>query len=321
MSGKSQVTTLTFYSGRGSIENFLEKQARYVLLLPAVILLALLFVYPIIYTIDLSVHQVNLLNVARGGWPFVGLDNFYDALTNSDFIHALWVAVFFGGTSLILEVVLGMILALTFNSAFVGKNFLMTICLLPMMMTPIAVGIFWRLLLNSQWGIVNYFIGLIGIPRLAWLGDPTLAQVSVIGVTFWWQVSFSFLVFLGGLTALPVEVFEAASIDGASRWQSFRYITLPLMIPVISVVAVIRLIDAFRAFDVVYALTDGGPGNATEVIALHLYDTAFRHQNFSEAAALALLLSVLMLFLTALLLRALRARYSRVDGTERSAAL
>src|SRR5581483_5183635 len=114
--------------------------------------------------------------------------------------------------------------------------------------------------------------------------------------------------FLGGLTALPVEVFEAASIDGASRWQSFRYITLPLMIPVILVVVVMRVIDAFRAFDVVYALTDGGPGNATQVVALQLYDTAFRHQNFSEAASMSILLSALMLALTAILMRALRAR-------------
>lgn len=310
MNMQNQATAITSNPRPRGFEHFLDKQIKNVLLWPSLILLAVLFVYPIIYTVDLSLHNVNLLNVARGNWPFVGIDNYIEVLSSSDFIHSLWVSVFFGGSSLLLEIVLGMILALTFNRAFAGKNILMTICLLPMMMTPIAVGIFWRLLLNSQWGIINYVIGLIGIPRQSWLGDATLAQVSVIGVTFWWQVSFSFLVFLGGLTALPVEVFEAASIDGASSWQSYRYITFPLMTPIILVVIVMRVIDAFRAFDVVYALTEGGPGNSTQVVALQLYDTAFRHQNFSQAASMAILLSVLMLFLTAFLMSSLRARYS-----------
>ena len=130
-------------------------------------------------------------------------------------------------------------------------------------------------MLNAQWGIVNYLLSLVGIPPQAWLGDTTLVQIAVIGVYVWLDVSFVFLVFLGGLTALPVEPFEAASMDGASALQSFRYITLPLMTPVILVIVITRIIDAFRAFDVIYALTEGGPGDSSRVIALELYQIAF----------------------------------------------
>lgn len=293
---------------RGRFGHFLEKQAKYVLLLPALLLLLALFVYPLFYAVNLSVHDVNIFTIRRGGAPFVGVQKYIDVLSNPSTWRALSRTIYFGGASLILQLVLGMVLALIFNRAFIGKNLLMTICLVPMMITPIAVGMFWRLLLNAQWGFINYLIGLVNIPPQPWLAHATLVQFAVIAVHVWWEVSFVFLIFLGGLSALPVEPFEAAEIDGGSRWQVFRFITLPLMTPIILVVILIRMIDAFRSFDVIYALTEGGPGDASRVIALELYEIAFRRQQYGEAAALGILIMLLMLVLTALLMRVLGAK-------------
>ena len=291
-----------------ALVSFLDKQAKYVLLLPSLILLAVLFAYPLAYTISLSVHDVNLFNIRRGGAPYVGLEHYVGALTNPEIWHAIGITVVLFGISLIIQLILGMGLAIIFNRPFAGRNLLMTICLIPMMITPIAVGMFWRLLLNAQWGVVNYFLGLLGLARQPWLGDTSLVHVAVVGVYVWWEVSFVFLVFLGGLTSLPTEPFEAASIDGASGLRAFRSITLPMMVPVILVVVIMRVIDAFRAFDIIYALTEGGPGNSTRVIALELYEIAFRRNHYSEAAALAILMSLLMIVMTALLMRALGYR-------------
>jgi multiple sugar transport system permease protein len=287
---------------------YLDKHARFFLLLPALVLLVGLFGYPIFYTIDLSLRDVNLFNIQRGDAPFVGLDNYVQVLTDPAIWNAFYLTTLFFGVSLILQLTLGMVLALIFNRAFVGKSLLMTICLVPLMVTPIAVGMFWRLMLNAQWGVINYLLSLVGIPPQPWLGDTTLVQIAVIGVYVWLDVAFVFLVFLGGLTALPVEPFEAAAMDGASAVQTFRFITLPLLTPIILVIVITRIIDAFRAFDVIYALTEGGPGDSTRVVALELYKIAFRRLQYSDAAALAILMSVLMIVLTALLLRALRYR-------------
>lgn len=285
------------------VGRLLDRNAKYILLLPALIALIALFAYPVIYNLDLSVHNVDLFNIRRGDAPFVGLQEYARVLTSLAVWQSLYRTVFFGATSIIIQLVLGMALALVFNRSFAGKNLLMTICLIPMMITPIAVGMFWRLLLNMQWGIINYLISLVGIDKIPWLGDTTVVQFSVIGVTVWLQVSFVFLVFLGGLSSLPVELYETADVDGATGWQKFRFITLPLMIPVILVVIIVRIIDAFRAFDVIYALTNGGPGDSSRVVSLELYEVAWRQYHYSDAAALALIMSVIMLALTFILMR------------------
>jgi multiple sugar transport system permease protein len=171
--------------------------------------------------------------------------------------------------------------------------------------TPVVVGIAWRMLLNYDWGIVNWLIGLTGLAPLPWLADPTLAMTSIIAVQVWWGVSFAMLILLGGLSALPKEPFEAAAIDGASPLQVFRYVTLPLLRPVLLVVAMIRTIDALREFDVVFTLTGGGPGSATRVLAVELYYTAYERGDFGLGAAQALLLLLFTMSFTIWLVRAL----------------
>ncbi len=181
----------------------------------------------------------------------------------------------------------------------------MPLALAPMMITPVAVGLFWRMLLNTKWGVVNYLLTLIGLPPQSWLADQRIAFISIIIVQVWWGVSFVFLILLGGLSALPKEPYESATIDGASSWQAFRFITLPLLKPVLVVVATIRIIDALREFDIIYTLTGGGPGDATRVFTLELFKTAFERGNYGLAAAQAIILLLIILVFTFGLVRAL----------------
>jgi multiple sugar transport system permease protein len=287
------------------MERTIDHWLPWLLVAPAILLLLGLIAYPLIFNLNLSLHDVSILNIRSGDWDMIGLRNYVRTLQNPDNISAFQRTVIFLVATVALELVLGMLAAVVFNTGFRGKGYLLTLALVPMMITPVAVGLIWRMLLNAQWGIVNYYLSAVGLPEVVWLGTPTTAFLSVILVEVWWGVSFVILVFLGGLSALPTEPFEAAAIDGASSWQVFRYVTLPLMMPLILVVGTIRAIDAFRAFDVIYTLTQGGPGDATRVYALQIYQTGFQNANFGLAAAQAMLLFVVVMILSSGLLRGL----------------
>lgn len=272
-------------------------------IIPAMIVLLGLVVYPLVFNINLSLHKVNMLNFSSGTWKFVGLDNFIKTLSDRTVTDSLVRTFLFMLTTVTGQLVLGMIGALTLNTALKGRGILTVIVLIPMMMTPVAVGLFWRMLLNNQWGIINYFIGLVGLGPVPWLSDASFAFIAVCGVQIWWGVSFVMLVLLGGLSALPNEPFEAAEVDGAGKWRSFTMITLPSLSPVISIVVMLRAIDAFREFDIIYTLTQGGPGVSTRVFSLQLYLTPFESQDFSTGAAQALILTVITLLLASRLIK------------------
>jgi len=291
-------STRNAHTPRKKVIDYLDAQLHYILIAPVIIILFGLVIYPFIYNLILSVHHVSLLNIRGGEWPFIGFENFTDTLTDSFAQRAFFRTLLFAGLTVVIQLVLGMAAALAFNVNFKGKNFLMPMALAPMMITPVAVGLFWRMLLNSEWGVINYFLSLVGIPAQLWLADPVLAFLSLVIVQVWWGVSFVFLVLLGGLSSLPREPFEAAYIDGASRWQAFRYLTLPMLRPVIVVVATIRIIDAFREFDIIYTLTGGGPGDATRVFSMELFVTAFETGNFGLGAAQALILTAIIVIFT-----------------------
>jgi multiple sugar transport system permease protein len=246
-----------------------------------------------------------MLNFTSSNWKFVGLDNFIKTLGDKTVTDALVRTFVFMLVTVSGQLVLGMIGALTLNTALKGRGLLTVVVLIPMMMTPVAVGLFWRMLLNNQWGIINYFLSLFGIDAIPWLSQSTFAFISVCMVQIWWGVSFVMLVLLGGLSALPPEPFEAAQVDGAGRWRSFTLITLPSLSPVISIVVMLRAIDAFREFDIIYTLTQGGPGVSTRVFSLQLYLTSFESQGFSTGAAQALILTTITLLLASRLIRSM----------------
>ncbi len=292
-------------SKKKSFLEYLDRKIHLIMVAPAILILFGLVIYPFIFNINISVHDASIFNIRSGDFNFLGLKNYIDTV-NDPFVQKAFIrTVYFAAITVVLQLIIGMIAALAFNHGFKGKNFLMPLALAPMMITPVAVGLFWRILLNSQWGVINYLLSVFGFQPQFWLSDPKLAFFSIIVVQVWWGVSFVFLIILGGLSALPKEPYESAYIDGASRLQAFWYITLPLLKPVLTVIATIRIIDALREFDIIYMLTGGGPGDSTRVFTLELFVTAFERGQYGMAAAQAMILLVIILVLTSGLVRAL----------------
>jgi multiple sugar transport system permease protein len=290
---------------RDRFERMLDRFTPFLMLLPAIVILAGLVLYPLVFNIDLSLYKVSILNIRAKAWQWQGLGNYLRVLTDP-FTHASIIrTIIFVFASVAIQLVVGLGVALAFNVKFRGKVLLLALALIPMMVPPIAVGIAWRMLLSYDWGIVNYAISFVGIPPQQWLSNPYLAMVSVIALQVWYGVSFVMLVFLGGLAGLPRDPYEAAAIDGATSWQQFRHLTVPMLKPIILVLVSLKVVDALREFDLIYALTGGGPGTATRVFSLELYTVAYQRGDFGTSAAQTLLLLVIMLLLSIPLVRQL----------------
>jgi multiple sugar transport system permease protein len=272
---------------------------------PAFIVLAIVLLYPLGYALWLSVHQW-LLRTFRQGVPFVGLKNYIDLFSNPDFLNSIKTTFTFVIFAVGIEFILGMLLALLLHQEIRGRGLFRALILLPMMCTNVVIGLMWRLLLNYQYGLVNYYIGRLGIVPIEWLSSPKVAMASVVIVDVWNTTSFVALMLLAGLQSLPDEPFEAAKIDGASSTQSFYYLTLPLLKPVILVALLWRFIDTFRIFDVIYLLTAGGPARVTETVSIYVYRYGFQSFNLGYAAAASFIMLLIMLIIAGFLARAIR---------------
>jgi multiple sugar transport system permease protein len=271
---------------------------------PAFIALIAVLIYPLGYALWLSFHQWTL-RTFRQGVPFVGFQNYIDIFSNPDFLNSLKITFTFVFCAISIEFVLGMGLALLLNHDLKGKNFYRAMILLPMMCTNVVIGLTWRLLLNYQYGLVNYYIGRVGIPPVEWLSSPQVAMASVVLVDVWNTTSFVALMLLAGLQSLPEEPFEAAKIDGASGWQTFFYLTLPLLRPFILVALLWRFIDTFRIFDVIYLLTAGGPARVTETVSIYVYRYGFQSFNLGIAAASSFTMLLIMLVIAGIMARSI----------------
>ena len=269
---------------------------------PAFIVIGIILVYPLGYSLWLSFHEWTLRGF-REGVPFVGFQNYIDLFSNPDFLNSLRITASFVIMAVGFEFVVGMGLALLLNHDLRGKHFIRAMVLLPMMCTNVVIGLTWRLLLNYEFGLVNYYLGVIGLGPVEWLSKPAMALPAVILVDVWNTTSFVALLLLAGLQALPEEPFEAARIDGASAWQSFVHITLPLLRQTILVVLLWRMIDTFRIFDVIYLLTAGGPARATETVSIYVYRYGFQSFNLGYASAASYIMILIMLGIAALLAR------------------
>ena len=271
----------------------LDRHAPAVLLGPAVLVLVLVAVFPFLYSLVLSLHKWNLAD-RTATWTFVGLQNYVAALTRDPFF---WSAVKATGIFLLgavaTEMILGMAIALLLNRQFRGQGLVRTMIMLPLMTTPVVVGLIWRFMYNPERGMVNYLLSFVGIVGPDWLGRQQTAMVAVIVADVWEWTPFVALILLAALQALPEDPYEAARIDGASGWQSFLYITVPLIMPALLVAGLIRLMDAFKTFDLIYVLTLGGPGVSTQVLSLYTYKYGFKFFRMGYASAL----SYIMVFL------------------------
>ena len=228
-------------------------------------------------------------------------------MATSSSVTRSWVTLRFVAAVVILEFLLGFTVALMLNTVERGKNVYYLILLLPLLINPVVVGLIWRMFLHPVLGIVNYLLGLIGIGAVNWLGDPANAFWTVVLVDIWHQVSFMVILLLAGLSALPREPYEAARMEGASAVQTFIHVTLPLMRPVIMVTLLIRLIFAVRTYDLIYIMTRGGPGQATDLVSYFIYRQAFVTLNIAQAAAMSVILLLIVLALTAYLHRYMRS--------------
>ena len=280
---------------------FQEKLAGYGFLLPTTAVLAAVVVFPLLYSLLASFYAYTF--VTPGFNLFVGFENYINALSDPYFWNSLVVTLSFVIAVVSIEFILGFLIALMLNRDIKFKGIYYTILTIPMLLSPVAVGLVWKMLLHPDLGILNYFLSLLGIKGVNWLGTPKGAFWSVLFVDIWQQISFMILILLAGLVSLPKEPYEASTIDGANEWQKLLYITIPLMKPVIIVTLLIRTIFAFRTYDLIYVMTRGGPGVSTEVLSYFIYRKTFMGLNFAEAAATSYILLIVVFILVFVMFR------------------
>lgn len=272
---------------------------------PTLALLLAVIVFPVFWALFTSVHDYTL--IAPNFDTFTGFNNYLEAAGDAEFRHSLWLTGLFVAGVVLIEFFIGFAVALMLNSVERFKPLYYGILLCPLLMNPVTVGLIWRMFLHPSLGIVNYLLTVVSIPPVNWLGSTKVAIWTIVMVDIWHQVSFMIVLLLAGLSALPKEPYEAARVDGARTFTAFRHITLPLMWPVIIVTLLIRLIFAVKTYDLVYIMTRGGPGTATDFASYFIYRTAFVSLNIGEASAMATILLVLILILTAYLYRYMRS--------------
>ena len=281
----------------------LTKREYLIFLGPTLLILVVMLAFPTGYVLLVSLRDFQLTNPTAGN-PFVGLENYRTLLSDAAFFAALWKSVLFTVASVALTFGLGMGIALLLNRPNLsGIGLTRTVILVPLILTPLVIGAMYRFMLERDNGIINEILALVGLERIPFLASPTWAMISVILVDAWQWTPFAVLVLLAGLESLPVAPFEAAQMDGASRWGEFWYITMPLLAPVIAVVLLIRTMDAFREFDKIFIMTGGGPGTATQTLPIFLYRAGFQDFNMGFSAATGVVMLIIVTIVSAFYVR------------------
>jgi len=286
------------------------RDPKLLLIAPTVLLLLVLTIFPLIFSLYLAFCKWELSGgkYAVTTPVFIGLENFLKLASDERFFDTLVNTVVFVGGSVTSELIIGLGLALLLSREIRGRKYLRVMFLLPMMMTPVAVGYTWRMLYHPTNGPLNYLLTLAGIMNypVNWMGDTKIALFSMILIDVWEWTPFMFLVFLAGLQALPIDPYESARMDGASRWQIFRYITLSALSPIIAVAVLLRSVEAFKIFDIIYVTTAGGPGTATEPVTMYVQILALRELSLGYASAVAYALLAMVIFLAVLFIAKMR---------------
>lgn len=280
-----------------------EKLVALLLLAPAVLYLLAMAVYPTIYSLWLAVHNYTLYRPDFA--PFVGIANFTYLFGDELFRRSLRVTVVFALVAVALEFAIGLAVAVLLDRKMVGINLLRTLLIVPVLISPVGMGLTFRYIFAPSYGLLNYLLRSVGLSPVDWIVSTTWALPAVIAVDVWQWTPFVTLILLSGMQSVSVEVIEAAELDGLSEFQKLWRIVLPLIRPVVIVILLIRLIDAIRSFDLVFVLTRGGPGSSTEVLSILSYETGFTSGDMGTASAVAWVTVVLVNLLVILFLRAL----------------
>lgn len=267
---------------------------------PAVLVVGTVIVFPWLFTLYMSGHDWKI----GGGPEFVGLQNFVELFRDARFLESMGHTFYFTTLAVVLPIVFGTAAALVFHREFPFRGLLRTVFVMPMMATPVAVALVWTMMFHPQLGVLNYLLSLVGIGPQAWVYSPDTVIPTLILVEVWHWTPLVMLIVLGGLAGLPREPYESALIDGANNWHMFRHITLPLVWPFIMVAIVIRTIDALKAFDTIFVITQGGPGTASETLNIFLYLQAFQFYKIGYASAVVVIFFVIIIMLSLLLLYA-----------------
>ncbi len=291
----------------GAVARYVDRRQRFFFPAPAVILLFLIIVLPIAFNLYLTFTKWT---VGLGQPRFIGFDNFVELWGDERVWNGVQVMVYFSGASLALELALGLAIALYFNRNFRGSEVVQAIYIIPFAATPVAVALIWRVMLNPEIGVINYLVTSIGLPPGLWVSSAVAVVPTLILVDVWKWTPMITLIVLAGLKSLPHDPYEAARIDGASALQIFWYITLPLIRPVLIAALMLRSLDNLKEFDMIYTITQGGPGIASETLYLYSYNVSFSFFKAGYGSAL-----MVVVFLVVLVFNVLMNRLRREDAS------
>lgn len=277
--------------------NLLKKKDVMYFFLPAALFMFLFLLYPLFMLIVDSFFHTD-----SGAKAFVGLDNYFQAFTSKTFIKVSVNTLIYVIVAVSLELIFGLMLAIVFSHQFKGMNILRTLCLSPLMIAPLVAGLIWKFMLSDQFGIVNALLDKWGLisssDSILWLADERFALFSTIIADVWLTTPFMMLMLFAGIQGIPGSLYEAASIEGASRMQIIFKIIIPMLKPVIISALVIRVIDAARSFDIIWAMTQGGPNFSSELLSVHIYKMLQRYGEVGYASSVAVLFIIVLITIT-----------------------
>lgn len=266
--------------------------------IPALVVISAVIVFPWVFTLWMSAHRWTLGQEQS----FIGFENYIRLASDIRFWESLWHTLIYTVLSVVAPLFLGTLAALVFDAQFPLRGFLRGVFVMPMMATPVAIALVWTMMFHPQLGVLNYLLSFIGIGPLEWIYNQSTVIPSLVLVETWQWTPLVMLIVLGGLAAVPREPYESAEIDGANAWQKFRYLTMPMIAPFLMIAVIIRSIDAVKSFDIIYAMTQGGPGTASETINIYLYNTAFAYYDIGYGSAMAVVFFIIIVALSFVLL-------------------
>ncbi len=275
-----------------ALTHFIDRRQAFAYPAPAVVTLFLIVIIPIVFNLYLAFTKWT---IGLGQPRFIGLGNFIELLSDERVLNGVKVMIYFSGLSLSLEIALGLLIAVYFNRQFKGSEVVQAIYILPFAATPVAVALIWRIMLNPEIGVLNYLLQSVGLPGSLWVSSPKTVIPALVMVDVWKWTPMITLIVLAGLKSLPHEPYEAAQIDGASALQIFWYITLPLIRPVLIAAMMLRSLDNLKEFDMLYTITQGGPGIASETLYLYSYNVGFSFFKAGYGSALMVVVFLIVL--------------------------
>lgn len=297
-----------FFGRYGVMSSFVERNVKWIFPLPSVIFILLMMAFPVVFTFGVSLTDWSM--VSGGTSKFVGLENYINMFKDERFWNSTVNTFYFTALTMIVETVLGVAIALILDREFVGKGLVKTIFLLPMVTTPVAIGLAWTLFYEPTIGLANYALKSFGLLPSNWIASEATVIPSIALVDIWEWTPMIVLIVLAGLAGLPRDPFESAVVDGAKPSQIFFKITLPLLTPTILIAVVLRSIEAFKTFDIIYSMTGGGPGYSSETLNILAYKQGFGYYKFGLASSTLFALFVIVL------VSSLSVLYMRKKGSE-----